>query len=199
MRAHRSAVWTEITSKISLEASSRSCLNTGGREMACVWALLPSSRWFGHDRYGWFLDGHTANNQVIWGKPKLVIRFSHQEVEELHVLRCEVLNVPIVKRLLRILQVQRATAEDVIARFEICDAHSKANIFAAVPEINTYNHQVQRVSLPASHVPGRLADSHTGGNSRRPANATLRGLGSTSPRSGTVASTSSGSCPGGAS
>src|SRR5215210_4585270 len=61
--------------------------------------------------------------QMFWGGPDIKLEFKHDDEFERGIrwLRCEIYNRPIENKVLRVLRVRRAIAEDVFARVELRD------------------------------------------------------------------------------
>ena len=87
------------------------------------------------------------------------MEFSFVEEESYKALQCEIFNRPVENRILRLLGVRRAVAEDVVASFELREAGTqRVVVLGVVPEIVTYTGAAaQRVRLPSSRLPGNFA------------------------------------------
>lgn len=94
--------------------------------------------------------------QMVWGRPKLMVRLGVLETEPGRILQAELINPPIQNRLLKWLGVRRMTAEDVMATFFIEEYGNRRVVFTGeVPKIVTYNSTGghQRISLAGSPFP----------------------------------------------
>jgi len=107
--------------------------------------------------------------QAIWGSPRLTISLVRYRKGGVQGLRCEIVNPPIETRLLRILRVRRATAEDVVTNFRITEYRDQRKMFEAMPYIDTHaGERAQRVALPASMLPSSFGIAIRQGNEVKP-------------------------------
>lgn len=71
--------------------------------------------------------------QAIFGRPKILVRFNTKDDIPRHIaLQCGVVNVPVIKGILNVLQVDRQTAEELWAPFDIIESHQGTKVFGAV-------------------------------------------------------------------
>ncbi|MHB8085378.1 MAG: hypothetical protein ACYDHZ_06110 [Dehalococcoidia bacterium] len=96
--------------------------------------------------------------QMIWGKPKIKIAFSVQELDGARCLRCDIYNLPIKARILRVMSIRRMVAEDILANYEIYECGTDKLVFTgAVPHIVKYDgSESQRISLAGSFFPAKF-------------------------------------------
>jgi len=93
--------------------------------------------------------------QMISGRPKISLEFDTRDVESGSFLTCQIFNRPPTSRILRILNITKMTAEDIMATFSIEEYGTQRVVFpGAVPKIITHGGPAaQRISLPASAFP----------------------------------------------
>jgi hypothetical protein len=96
--------------------------------------------------------------QMIWGRPKLMVRFDVIDRGAHRWLIAQIFNYPIKNRFLRLLGVRTEVAEDVNARVIIKEGHSQKVISSVVADIKTYTGlpDAQRICLPASIFPAAI-------------------------------------------
>ena len=96
--------------------------------------------------------------QALWGRPHLKIKFAVETVTDQEVLRCLIFNRPIRARVGRILRIERQTAEDLWAGFEIRESGTNKVIVPTVAaDISVPEREVgMRVRLPSSIIPAHI-------------------------------------------
>jgi hypothetical protein len=96
--------------------------------------------------------------QMIWGRPRIMVRFDVIEVPDGRFLVASIFSYPIKNKLLRLLGVTRMAADDVNARVAIKERESQTLISDVVADIKTYTglQDAQRICLPASIFPARI-------------------------------------------
>jgi hypothetical protein len=90
--------------------------------------------------------------QMIWGQPKITVKFDFLDIEGGRVLRCCVYNLPIVRGILHKMHVTRMPVDHLIADYKVKEQGTNKVVFTGVvPKIVDYTgNYAQRVSLPAS-------------------------------------------------
>jgi len=93
--------------------------------------------------------------QMIYGRPKVQIVLDNYTKDGWTIIRCKVFNHIISNRLLKLIGVNRRTAEDIVSHYRIVNRVSKTAKVDQVPfpKMARGGHLCQRISLPASEYP----------------------------------------------
>ena len=98
--------------------------------------------------------------QMIWGKPHVKVMFETRDSKDKRYLECELFNLPVANRALRILHVYRRPIDHLQVFFSIKDIQtSEMMVTDILASIHTTQQNVKpmiSVSLPASTTPAMI-------------------------------------------